>query len=226
VWRRISHDIEQGFPEYPGHPPSLTFEPLYDYAKGNACQTHMLHMYNHAATHIDGPRHFNPTGIRLREVPLETFFFETPALIDIPKGDSEPVTADELEAQARAIANADLLLIRAGWTSIRAEDPVRYAQRSPAISEAAAKYLVAQFPRLRAVGVDFISIAAPVKGKVGDGIRAHQALLGVGRDDRRYVLIIEDMNLPADLLVPKRVIALPMFIPGVDSAPCTVVAEC
>ena len=63
------------------------------------------------------------------------------------------------------------------------------------------------------------------KGMVGEGIRCHQALLGFGREDGRRILIIEDLNLPLDLPPPKRVIALPLFITGVDSAPCTVVAE-
>jgi arylformamidase len=222
---RISHDIEPGFPAYPDNPPPLAIEPVCDYQKGNACQTAMLHLYNHAGTHFDGPRHFNPQAPLLHQLPLTGFFFDSPVMIDIPKGDMELIAAGELEPHAAAIAGADLLLIRAGWTAVRAQDPRRYAERGPGLSEAAAKYLMDGFAGLRAVGIDFISLACPVKGKIGDGIRAHQALLGLGRADGRYVLAIEDMNLPADLEAPKRVIALPLFVAGVDSAPCTVIAE-
>jgi arylformamidase len=223
---RISHDIEPGFPEYPDNPPPLVIEQVYDYRKGNACQTRMLHLYGHAGTHIDGPLHFNPQGPELYRIPLERFFFESPVLIDVPKGESELITPEELRAHAGAIARADLLLIRAGWTAIRGQDPVRYTRLGPGVSEAAAKYLMTEFPGLRALGLDFVSAAAPVKGKIGDGIRAHQALLGLGREDGRFCLIVEDMNLPADLEPPRRVIALPLFVVGTDSAPCTVIAEC
>jgi len=41
----------------------------------------------------------------------------------------------------------------------------------------------------------------------------------------RAVLLVEDAMLPADLTPPSRIIIVPWRIEGLDSAPCTVLAE-
>ena len=54
----------------------------------------------------------------------------------------------------------------------------------------------------------------------GKALEAHRILL---RGEARRFLIIEDMNLDWDLTQLRHVMALPLFLEGLDSAPCTVV---
>ena len=78
------------------------------------------------------------------------------------------------------------------------------------------------FPALKAIGMDWISLATPLD--MEDGIRAHQILLGAEGDGP--ILIIEDLDLRGleDERL-ERVYALPLFVEGIDSAPVTVVAK-
>ena len=70
------------------------------------------------------------------------------------------------------------------------------------------------------MAIDSISMAAAER--LSEGIEAHRILLG---DRHRPILLIEDINLKYDLAGLKRVIVLPLFIKGIDSSPCTVMAE-
>ena len=84
-------------------------------------------------------------------------------------------------------------------------------------SSGAATYVVEQFPALRAIGLDTVSLAC--MQHLEDGLEAHRILL---RGEGRRFLIIEDMNLDRDLSRLQQVMAVPLFIEGADSSPCTV----
>jgi kynurenine formamidase len=185
----------------------------------------MLHLLGHFGSHVDGPNHFNPDGIKVAQVPLDRFVYERPVLIDVPKSDAELVRRDELEPHEAAIADADVLLLRTGWSEVRKSDPVRYAHRGPGVAPDACTYLMDGFPGLKALALDCISLAA-FQLIDPDGIVAHQILCGVGRGER-YVLIIEDLDLAAYPAgpPPARLYAIPLFPEGTDSSPCTVFAE-
>jgi kynurenine formamidase len=158
-------------------------------------------------------------------VPLDRFVYERPVLIDVPKGDAELVRRDELEPHDGAIAEADVLLLRTGWSGIRKSDPVRYAHEGPGVAPDACSYLMDGFPGLKALALDCISLAS-YQSIDPEGIVAHQILCGVGRGDR-YVLIIEDLDLAAYPAgpPPARLYAIPLFPQESDSSPCTVFAE-
>ena len=158
-------------------------------------------------------------------MPLDRFVYAHPVLLDIPKVDAELVRREELEPHEAAIAGADVLLLRTGWSAIRDSDPVRYAHEGPGVSPDACTYLIDGFPGLKALALDCISLAA-YRRIDPDGIVAHQILCGVGRGDR-YVLIIEDLDLSAypPGPPPARLYAIPLFPAGTDSSPCTVFIE-
>jgi len=142
-------------------------------------------------------------------------------LVDVPKQDRELVSREELEAHDERLRNSDIVMIRTGWSDVRDPDPIRYAAEGPGVSPEACEYLSA-LPELKAVGLDFISLAAYRKIDP-EGILAHQILCGVGRD--RYVIIVEDIDLSAYPSNAHRVYAIPLFPEGADSSPCTVFAE-
>jgi hypothetical protein len=58
-----------------------------------------------------------------------------------------------------------------------------------------------------------------------EGVEAHRVLLGCEGFSDRTVLLVEDARLPRELKPPSRVIVAPWMIEGLDSAPCTVLAE-
>jgi arylformamidase len=218
---RLSYEIQPEDPGWPGNP-TYRWEQTSSIAGGDVANFGILHLCDHFGSHLDAPNHFNERGPKIAEVPIDRFVYERPRLVDVPRGDGELVTRPELEAHDAVVRDADLLLIRSGWSRIRSDDPDRYASRGPGVSPEACEYLIEQ-PGLKAIALDFISLAS--YGKLDpDGIVAHQILCGVGRDDR-YVIIIEDVDLSGYPAGAQRVYAIPLFAAAADSSPCTVFAE-
>jgi arylformamidase len=218
---RLSYEIRPDDPGWPGNP-TYGWRQLSAIADGEVANFGVLTMCNHFGSHLDAPNHFNDDGRKIADVPLERFVYDRPRLVDVEKGDRELVTRAELEAHADAVREADLLLIRTGWSRLRADEPERYASEGPGVSPEACEYLVEQ-PGLKAIALDCVSLAA-YRRLDPEGIEAHRILCGVGRGDR-YVIIVEDVDLSAYPADARRVYAIPLFPALADSSPCTVFAE-
>ena len=221
MYKLISYPLKEGDPVWPGCA-TVALKTGASMSKGDVFNTFDFEMNNHIGTHFDAPRHFVADGLRIGELPLERFIFEHPLLLDIHKESLEKVEAEELSAFSEEIAKCDLLMIRTGFSKYRASDKVSYAEKGPAVSSGAAKYLLDNFTGLKAVILDFLSLACYSDGQ--DGTLAHQYMLGGHHD--HFVCIIEDADLRD--LAPgkiKRIFALPLFIEGLDSGPVTVLAE-
>jgi arylformamidase len=218
---RLSYDIRPDGPGWPGNPP-YRWQQLSSIASGDDANVGLISLCNHFGSHLDAPNHFNDEGRKVAEVPLDRFVYERPRLVDVPKTDRELITRAELEVHEAAVREADLLLIRTGWSRTRAPQPERYAAEGPGVSPEACEYLIAQ-PELKAIALDTVSLAA-YRLIHPEGVVAHQILCGVGRGDR-YVIIIEDVDLSEYPLDARRVYAIPLFPALADSSPCTVFAE-
>ncbi len=218
----LSHVLSTDSPVYEGNPP-LKIAPCASFDKGDKCNTYLLELFNHNGTHLDAPNHFNPSGRAIADLPPRSFIFERPVLVDVPKGDAELISQADLLGERTNIGEADLLLLRTGFCDIRESDPGRYIRQNPGIGPDAAAYIVDELPSVRAVGIDSVSAGARQHGP--EGTKAHQVLCGRGRADGRSVLIIEDVDLRRDLTGLRRVIALPLLVAGIDSAPVTVIGE-
>ena len=175
---------------------------------------------NHAGSHIDAPNHFLQNGKRIADFDISSFVFQKPLVIDVPKQDSELITPTDLKPFYSRISDCDLLLLRTGFWRYRDSQALRYARKNPGLSREAAAFIREKCKEMRALAIDSISMAAAEKSS--EGIEAHRILLG---DGNRPILLVEDINLKYDLAQLKRVIVLPLFIRGIDSSPCTVVAE-
>ncbi len=218
---RISHTLSKDSPGWPDCP-RLSIEPVTRLAKGQGSDSSLVSIFNHFSTHIDAPAHFIPGARRLCDFSISDFIFERPLLVDIPEDWGGVVGIADLEPFIPDARNADILLIRSGGARMRREDPARYALESPSLDPDAARYLMDEAPGLRAIGVDWISIASPSHIEAAAPI--HEFLLG--KHHGRHVFIIEDMDLaPLEGELPIRVFAVPLFIDGVDSGPATVFAE-
>ena len=221
MYRRLSYTLNVRDHAFPGAP-TMRVEPFESMQKGDRLNTYNVTLFNHFGTHMDGPKHFNGQGRQLYELELSTFIFEKPLLVDIPKGRGELVEPEELMRFDEAIRAADLLLVRSGFSAMRASDNRAYSEEGPAISARAAELIVERYQNLKAVGMDWISLSSPLH--LEDGIRAHQIMLG--KTGAEPVLIIEDIDLSGlDPDTLETVFALPLFIEGIDSAPVTILAK-
>ena len=174
MFKILSYPIKDGDPTWPGNP-TCSLEPHTSIAKGDTANTATIHLFNHYGTHLDGPMHFNPNGISLDKVPVERFFYQKPLVIDVPKKAGEKILTEDLIPYKDQIAQADFLFLRTGFWKKRKSDPSVYENNGPAVGSAAATYLRENFPNLKAIGLDFVSLASYSDGKDGD--LAHQIML-------------------------------------------------
>lgn len=223
MYRLLSYPIHDAAPGWPGNP-KVKVEPQEALSHGDPANMSTIVLFNHFGSHMDGPKHFNDRGPNLHQLPLHTFIYERPFLLDLPKSFGELIRKEELEQAQDDILQADLLIIRSGFAAERSRDPERYAAEGVGISSEACRYLIETFDRLKAIAIDWISLAS--YAHLADGILAHEYLLGKYHAGK-YICIIEDLNfheLRSGEL--RKVFALPLLVEGIDSAPVTVVAEC
>lgn len=216
----LSHTMTLDDPNWPGAP-GLTMRPLHQIARGDVANTHVVELYDHYGTHVDGPYHFNPEGARLSDLAIGDFIFERPVVLDVAVGDGELVAPEHLPP-ALVDPATDLLILRSGFERHR-PDRTRYVDGGPGFTAAAAVHLRESFQNLRAIAIDWLSLAAT--WSANEGVTAHQELLGRRRGDRA-ILIFEDVRVSAlGDRSPVRVIAVPVQIDGIDSFPVAIVAE-
>lgn len=222
--RLLSHIMRPDAPGWPGNP-TVTVRPhsVID-RRGSSCNSAVVEVFNHFGTHFDAPRHYNPDGPEICQLPLEQFFYRRPLLLEIRKEGTEPITAQELRPYEEQLRQCDLLLLRTGFERYRDSDPERYSAKGPWLGSDAARYMMEQqlYESIKAVGGDFVSFATP--DYLPDGHETHNYLLG--NHGGGYICIIEDMHLadvPMGFL--ESAAAIPYFIQGLDGAPVTVWAE-
>ena len=208
---------------WPGEP-NIEVTQCTEINEVSSCNTFCSKLPNHCGTHYDAPWHFNPRGQKITELPIEYFWFENVVVLDIPKQPDEGITPEDLKPHEQEIKKADLLLLKTGMAFLRREQPEVYQQHGSYISPGAAEYLVKNFPDLRTVGFDFLSIGSPANGL---SAQSHQMLLGCHSD--HFITGIEDMDLMplyenSDKKV-RRVVTAPLRIVKVDSSQVSVIAE-
>jgi arylformamidase len=218
----LSYRLSENTPFYDGlAKPSL--ERLYDLAKGDTCNSFYLRTSNHCGTHVDGPWHFNPAGRKISDYDMNELVFRRPAIVDLPVKPGHLIEPNDLQTSlSRVRKDCDILLLRTGFGAFRSR-PTTYVEDAPGFSRLGAQEVIDILPQLRALAVDFISLAS-LKHE-DEGAEAHRVFLGCAGYSDRNVLLVEDARLPDDLQVPDRIILAPWFFEGLDSAPCTVIAE-
>jgi kynurenine formamidase len=217
----LSYTLSSTTPFYSGlEKPSI--ERLYDLSRGDACNSFYFRASNHCGTHVDAPWHFNPHGRKIAEYDANELVFEHPAILDAPTDSGSLIGPAELKWASSLRPDADIVLVRTGFSRHRSDERT-YIEQAPGFSRAGAECLLRAFPGLRAVAMDIPSLSA--WNHMEEGAEAHRVLLGCDGYSDRAVLLIEDARLPADLKTPSRVILAPWMIEGLDSAPCTLLAE-
>lgn len=179
-------------------------------------ETHTIITSNHAGTHVDAPAHFIEGGKRICEYSIDELVFNDVCTVDVDVGPGDPIGSGDIE-----IPDCDLLLIRTGFESVRGEDT--YLHDNPWLTPELIDKIRRNFRGIRAIGVDCISISNPEHPSEGE--MAHLRAFTEAPEYGEPVLILEDMKLTNAPEVIERVFVVPWTIEGVDSAPCTVIAE-
>ncbi len=172
-----------------------------------------LHLYSHAGTHVDAPRHFGVSEESIDQLGPERLVGWA-WVVNLPSTQPrELLTVAHLDDLAGKINAEDSVLFRTDWS--RRNGTTDYREALPRIGEELARWLVAK--KVKMVGVEPPSVADV--NNLAEVTLIHQILLGGG------ITIVEGLcNL--DQLSQEKVLlfALPIKYAGGDGAPARVIA--
>ncbi|MFC1524234.1 cyclase family protein [Thermodesulfobacteriota bacterium] len=211
IW--LSHPLSVNTPAY-GDGEGMRLESMTQIAAGDTANTYRFVLPNHLGTHIDTPRHFFNCGSSLLDYPPEFWIFDSPVLVDVPGKDGYLISPKDVEGALTP--QNDLLLLRTGYEAFR--DDSRYWQHNPGLAPELGIWLREQFPNIRAVGMDVISVTS--RHHRPKGRETHRVFL----DPEAHgtpVLPIEDMSLAGVKKKLAQVIIMPLRVSNTDSGPCT-----
>lgn len=217
TYRYLSHIIEPDTPVY-GNAPSVRVEALRSLARSDTANVISVTMTTHSGTHIDAPYHFFSNGRRIAQYPAGFWVFSRPAICRVKLFPGQLLTPEQITV--RPDTGCDIILFQSGWSNRRMD--ASYVTENPGVHPDTAEYLRRRFRRLRAVGIDWLSVSS-IKNRES-GRKVHRVFLRQGGGGHP-LLIIEDMNLSCRLSGLEEVIVAPLLIEGADGAPCTVIGK-
>jgi arylformamidase len=211
----LSHPLSSRTPGYGGKQGFFT-EPATCISCGDSSNSQKWTLSNHIGTHIDCPKHFSENGKTLDQYTADEWIFKSVYLVDRPAQKADILG---VEGWCQAIpASCDLLLIRTGFEKHRETEI--YWQSNPGVAPELAVWLRTHRPKLRALGMDFISITSYQNRPLGR--LAHKALLAPDGAPGNPILAIKDMMLSGLESDPQMVIVSPMIVTNGDGGPVTI----
>jgi len=174
----------------------------------------------HIGTHIDMPYHFFKDGQTIEDFDIDYFRFENILFIKLePK---EIIIKNDLIISLDKIKEKlkyDILIIKTNICHQR--DKKSFWESNYGFHPSIAKYLRLNFPNIRVIGFDSISVSSFQDRMLGR--EAHKAFL----NPKKPILLLEDMDLTflnQDSKINRLDIA-PLRITQCDGLPCTIIAE-
>ena len=172
----------------------------------------------HTGTHVESALHVVAGGEPIEAVALDRVIGSAVLLDLTPVEERELLGVEDLERALAALEGAgealragDIVLLRTDWAA-RAIGTPRYFGRSPALTEAAARWLVARAPRC--IGCDFFEEPAALDpGWEPADFVVHRAILGAG------IPLVEGLVNLAELPPRCEFFAPPYKLAGVEAAP-------
>jgi len=211
----LSYPFEAVIPVYGGLE-AITPGKIKSIQNGDSANTFSFTLQNHWGTHVDAPNHFFEQGKKIIDYEADFWIFKKPQVICVDLKPSELLKPGDWLGELNK--ETDLLFFKADWSSQRNKDA--YHCENPGIHPDVAFSLRKNFPKLRAVGIDWISVSAYRHREMGRN--AHRAFLDP-QGEGVPILIFEDVDLSDDLTSLLQVAAFPLRMVQLDSAPCTVI---
>ncbi|KFD40918.1 hypothetical protein HX99_01390 [Peptococcaceae bacterium SCADC1_2_3] len=213
--RYLSYMIKKENPVYGQLSAELSSISVKSIDAGDSSNVFRFTMENHWGTHIDCPGHFFEEGLKAADYPAETWFFKKPFILQLELKENEIISPEHIGLIPEG---SDLLIIQSGFSHFRGTE--KYSLYNPGFKPETGTWLRREYPCVRAVGFDFISLSPYQNRELGR--EAHRAFLDP-RGINSPILIIEDMDLSGNLSNLFWVWVVPLRIEELDSAPCTVI---
>jgi arylformamidase len=187
-----------------------------DISCGDVANDTSIYTTVHIGTHIDMPYHFYENGNTIEDYSADFWRFETPLFIEIEQEDL--IIRDKLIKKLNSIRDIgyDMLIIKTGICDRRDRD--EFWENNYGFHPDIYDYLVQNFPNIRVLGFDSISVSSFANRVLGR--EAHKRFL----NPKNPILLLEDMDLRTinkDIKL-KELIVSPLRISNCDGLPCTV----
>jgi len=170
----------------------------------------------HIGTHIDMPYHFYENGQTIKDYDIDFWKFNNPLFIQL-KQDSLIIN-EQLIKKLKSVKKSDydILIIKTGICERRGEDS--FWQKNYGFHKNIYDFLVKEFPTIRIIGFDSISVSSFSNRMIGR--ESHKRFL----NPKKPILLLEDMDLRYvdNKTNFKEIIVSPLRIDNCDGLPCTV----
>ena len=124
----------------------------------NGIATYMIdNLTMHTSSHADAPYHDLEDGPTIDKMPLTSYFGEA-VVLDIPKGELETITAEDLKKAKPAVQEGDIVVVVSGWYK-KFSSEEKFMVKHPRLRPDAADWLVKK--KVRTLAVDFGSVDHP-----------------------------------------------------------------
>lgn len=211
----LSHILDSNTPTYGDR---NIFEQVKksDISKGDVANDTSISTTVHIGTHIDMPYHFFEEGQTIESYDADFWSFKKIITLTIEPLDI--IIYDELIKLLNDIEDIgyELLIVKTGICHRR--DDEEFWRENYGFDPKVAYYLRENFPKIRVIGFDSISVSSFANRMLGR--EAHRAFL----DPKSPILLLEDMDL-RDIdknSKLKELIVSPLRIAHCDGLPCTV----
>jgi kynurenine formamidase len=218
AWTYLSHSLSKKTPMYGGRE-GVQITETSCICHGDSANSLHLALPNHVGTHVDAPRHFFDAGACVDDYSPDFWFFESPLLIDCPKGLDGLIEPSDIDLERIRNSAPDCIFFRTGFEQRRAERS--FWENNPGVSPELGVWLKKELPSVRLIGLDVISVNRWQDRPTGR--IAHKNLLGT--DHGAPILIIEDMKLSHVDSEIERAVVSPLLIEKADGGPCTVMVS-
>lgn len=218
----LSYNIDNDSPYYVGTTkPNIT--PNTQIENGDDYNSYIIEVFNHCGTHIDAPRHFISGAMSISEYNIDELSFDNPLIIECKKKPDKLITVKDIETTD--LNGFDCILFKTGWEKYREDDLDMYLTQNPGVSPDTIDWIRKNHQNIRCIGIDCISMARYDDAEIAK--KTHVTAFKTNKSYGEPLLFIEDMKLgqvSVDQTISSLII-VPWQIKGIDSAPCTVIAD-
>jgi len=216
-WIWLSHVLNENTPTY-NNQSKVTVSKKSSILDGQTSNSSILSFSSHDGTHVDAPFHFFQNGNSIDSYQANNWIFNNPLVLKAKYKVNELIQLEDISLphdSKKQENDIDLILIKTDFETKRDNDV--YWKENPGISKSLAQWILSQFPKIRAIGVDLISVSNLLHRN--EGRKVHKILLG------KNILIFEDLLLKEINNILIQVIALPIRYSKGDGSPCTIIGK-
>lgn len=185
------------------------------------CRETSIIIDSHIGTHIDYPAHCIENGKFGEDYSVDYLFSKKIFLLDINLIQTSIPKILQSDFMINIPKDVEILIVKTHFSSIR--NSQRYIWQSPIIDSKIPVYLKNNYPRLKAIGFDIISVTSQLNRE--EGKRCHINFLS--NQNGKEILIIEDLNLlnlqSNDII--EEIYISPLKFKNMDGSPCSVVVK-